>query len=72
MKHSDEISIWLPAFNLAGRAVNVGITWYAEMPFFSAAVACGFVLRAAFFGQVIYYRWKVSRLARQREVEIAI
>lgn len=72
MKHSHEISVWLPAFNLAGRAVNVALTWYAGMPFFSLAVACGFALRATFFGQVLYYRWKVTRLAQQREVEIAI
>ncbi|MBI5525442.1 MAG: hypothetical protein HY897_03840 [Deltaproteobacteria bacterium] len=72
MKHSHEISVWLPAFNLTGRAVNVALTWYAGLPFFSLAVACGFVLRAAFFGQVIYYRWKVVRLTQQRDVEIAI
>lgn len=72
IKHAEEISILWPSLNLGGRALNIVITWYAGLTFFSLAVVFGLILRGAFFGQVLYYRWKVRQLARLRSEEIAI
>lgn len=72
LKHAEEISLLWPSLNLAGRAVNIVITWHAGLMFFSMAVVFGLILRGAFFGQVLYYRWRVRRLARLQSEEIAI
>lgn len=72
LKHAEEFSLWWPVLNLSGRAMEIVIAWYAQMPFFSLAVIIGFAIRTTFFGQVIYYRWKVRQLARLRSEEIAI
>lgn len=72
IKHAEEISVLWPSLNLAGRAVNIVITWYAGLTFFSMAVVFGLILRASFFTQVLYYRWRVRRLARLQSEEIAI
>lgn len=62
IKEAEEISLWFPSANLFGRLLAITYTLSRHDIILAGGFMVGVALRTVFLGQVVYYRYRRSKL----------
>jgi uncharacterized protein with PQ loop repeat len=60
LQQAEELSLFFPVLNLAGRVLALVYALLNHESVFSRGLMLGIILRAIFFAQVVYYRCRSS------------
>jgi hypothetical protein len=72
LKEANAISLFLPALSVVGRLLAIAYMAHLGENIFAAGICVGVVLRGAFLGQVVYYKWRRWRAVRLGETAVQI
>ena len=72
VKETEEFHLLFPTMNIVGRLLAIAYQAHTGGWVFAWGFSGGVILRLIFFGQVIYYRWRLRVIRRRREEAVAI
>ena len=72
LKEANAISLFFPTLSVLGRLLAIAYMAHRDENIFAAGICVGVLLRGAFLGQVIFYKWRRWRADRLREAVVQI
>jgi lipid-A-disaccharide synthase-like uncharacterized protein len=72
LKRADDVSLFFPALNLAGRLLALSYALITQEHVFTVGLIVGVVLRATLLGQVVRYRYGRQAIRRYFATRAAV